>query len=609
MSGYYTLSLKIKRKTPKKVGFHYKKVYLREVNSTLNMALKNFRSIKTQKTKKPVKIFSLLDKIIPNNYFGKPQNRSRFYKIVANILTQSTHECLLLSTINKGFDYDSIPWLQIKEFKDDIEAKQNLLRNVNLFLLEQIVKPLVIFYYKPIKTLNANEIKFIRKEKFLSFESKIFDKLLKRGYISRIENSEEVEARGVLKIIPKQDNFRAIVSVYQNPEKKKFFKIITSKVYEAANQINLNTRSLYEAWLNFTEKVKDKEIFGIKLDIKDAYGNVNIATLREIILQLPTKYCTEEKKKFIIEHITNQYISFRRKIYKWNHGLLQGDHLSSCLCELYMAYLDQNYLQNFANGNFIHRTVDDYFFCSVNPHKVEDFAKVIKTFHPKCVNPRKTILNLPTAPTVQDEIPYCGKIFDLNTKQVRTLYHFPKGFEIRHKFKLWNFQRQILDPKSFLVKAMKFSFISNSFTKLDLNTAFNSQQTVFENFYDGMIYVGYKFDSAVMALRNNSLIDDLDFVWDVLQSNVAEYSSRVYKKIQKLQGRNYQKVTCGNLRVLAWRAFIAVFKRRNEVYKNLIKKIKSENTLTMKVPDLDFSYFCTLPDKFRHVQINRKVSI
>lgn len=42
-----------------------------------------------------------------------------------------------------------------------------------------------------------------------------------------------------------------------------------------------------------------------------------------------------------------------------------------------------------------------------------------------------------------NQIGYCGQIFDMNTKHVRTLYNFQKRTEIRHRFRFWNIYRSI----------------------------------------------------------------------------------------------------------------------------------------------------------------------
>ncbi|XP_008199630.2 telomerase reverse transcriptase isoform X1 [Tribolium castaneum] len=596
MVHYYRLSLKSRQKAPKTVNSKY--------HSILNIALKNFRLCKKHKTKKPVQILTLLQEIIPKSYFGTTTNLKRFYKVVEKILTQSSFECIHLSVLHKCYDYDAIPWLQNVE----PNLRPKLLLKHNLFLLDNIVKPLIAFYYKPIKTLNGHEIKFIRKEEYISFESKVFHKLKKMKYL--VEVQDEVKPRGVLNIIPKQDNFRAIVSIFPDSARKPFFKLLTSKIYKVLEEKYKTSGSLYTCWSEFTQKTQG-QIYGIKVDIRDAYGNVKIPVLCKLIQSIPTHLLDSEKKNFIVDHISNQFVAFRRKIYKWNHGLLQGDPLSGCLCELYMAFMDRLYFSNLDKDAFIHRTVDDYFFCSPHPHKVYDFELLIKGVYQ--VNPTKTRTNLPTHRHPQDEIPYCGKIFNLTTRQVRTLYKLPPNYEIRHKFKLWNFNNQISDdnPARFLQKAMDFPFICNSFTKFEFNTVFNDQKTVFANFYDAMICVAYKFDAAMMALRTSFLVNDFGFIWLVLSSTVRAYASRAFKKIVTYKGGKYRKVTFQCLKSIAWRAFLAVLKRRTEIYKGLIDRIKSREKLTMKFHDgeVDASYFCKLPEKFRFVKINRKASI
>ncbi|XP_044258393.1 uncharacterized protein LOC123007257 isoform X2 [Tribolium madens] len=595
---YFCLSLKSRKKTPKTVDSKY--------HSVLNTVLENLRVFKREKTKKPVKILKLLDKIIPKSYFGTTSNRKRFYKVVEKILTQSRFECMHLSVLYKYYDYDEIPWL--KDFEPNIQHK--ILQQHNLFLLDYVVKPLIAFYYKPVRTLNGYEIKFVRKEKFQSFQSKIFHKMKKMEYLIEVKDDDYVKPRGVLIIIPKEDNFRALVSIFPDPGKKSYYKVLTSKIYKVIEEKFKKKESLYKYWSEFTQKTQTP-IYGIKIDIRDAYGNVQIPILRNLILSLPTQFLNKEEKKFVINHITNQFVSFRRKTYKWNHGLLQGDRLSGCLCELYLAFTNDIHFPVFDDDGFVHRTVDDFFYCSPHLDKIYRFGEHIRYAHQ--VNSTKTRTNLSTFHHPQDEIPYCGKIFNMTTRQVRTLYKVTPQFEIRHKFRLWNFKNQIGDdnPRRFLEKAMEFSFISNSLTKFEMNTVFNNQKTVLENFYDAMIWVAFKFDAAVMALRSSFLNCDFSYIWIVLKSTIGTYSSRVFKRIDRLKGGNYKNITFICLKIIAWRAFLAVFKRRSVIYRKLINKIKTGTNLTMKFHDdeVEPTYFCTLPEKFRCLKINRKAPI
>lgn len=53
----------------------------------------------------------LINKIIPDDYFGNSKNRNAFGKIVERILTMSTHECVYKIFLVQGFDCDRIKWL------------------------------------------------------------------------------------------------------------------------------------------------------------------------------------------------------------------------------------------------------------------------------------------------------------------------------------------------------------------------------------------------------------------------------------------------------------------------------------------------------------------
>lgn len=58
---------------------------------------------------------------------------------------------------------------------------------------------------------------------------------------------------------------------------KFFFKHVSKKIYAVAKEICfVKTGSLYLHWKNYTDTVGDQHIYGIKVDIKDAFGMINI---------------------------------------------------------------------------------------------------------------------------------------------------------------------------------------------------------------------------------------------------------------------------------------------------------------------------------------------
>jgi hypothetical protein len=139
---------------------------------------------------------------------------------------------------------------------------------------------------------------------------------------------------------------------------------------------------------------------------------------------------------------------------------------------------------------------------------------------------------------------------------------------------------------------------------------FNSQRTVLENFFNGMIYAAYKFDAAVMALRSST--EDFNFVAQTLDNIVRKYASKVYEKIQKYKGVYHsQDLTFQVLRILGYKAFTLVFKRRNEIYKELVDQIRQVSKLKLNFfgSQFDSTYFNKLPQVFKDVKINRKASI
>lgn len=85
---------------------------LRQLQLIFVTVAKNARKVNSDVRNYTSDFFRLLDKIIPNEYFGSLKNRKEFYKIVKKILTQSRLECIYVSALVKSFNVDEVPWMQ-----------------------------------------------------------------------------------------------------------------------------------------------------------------------------------------------------------------------------------------------------------------------------------------------------------------------------------------------------------------------------------------------------------------------------------------------------------------------------------------------------------------
>lgn len=55
---------------------------------------------------------------------------------------------------------------------------------------------------------------------------------------------------------------------------------MSRKIQAAARKICfVKTDNLYLNWKEYVEKIKETKLYGAKIDVRDAYGNINISKL------------------------------------------------------------------------------------------------------------------------------------------------------------------------------------------------------------------------------------------------------------------------------------------------------------------------------------------
>uniref|UniRef100_A0A146L2Q2 Telomerase reverse transcriptase n=1 Tax=Lygus hesperus TaxID=30085 RepID=A0A146L2Q2_LYGHE len=98
-----------------------------------------------------------------------------------------------------------------------------------------------------------------------------------------------------------------------------------------------------------------------------------------IIQFLSEVYTTSYLKAVIIQYIKQNYVSLNgTKVFHQIKGLPQGCYLSSILCELYLADMDDIYFKHLKSENDVFvRGVDDYLYLTFDSQKADTFLKLI----------------------------------------------------------------------------------------------------------------------------------------------------------------------------------------------------------------------------------------
>lgn len=515
-------------------------------------------------------------------------------------------------------------WLQEEEL--DEKSSRKLLDQTNRHLIIFFVKPLITHFYEPVRSTRSYAVTFVPKSTWHSFQDNVLKDLINDGCLK--EDTAEKKCRGVLKIVPKTScetlEYRTYVicpKKFKKGEQKLishrqiYFKKINSIINGIVDELRVekldmkDKKCLFTAWKNYTDNKKSEPIYGIKLDIKDAFGHINILLLGEIIDKY-NNFFSPEDRNFILNRIKNQYVKFRGKIYKFERGILQGDPLSSSLCNLYIAHLESLKLKKFVKPeHFFHRVVDDYLFCSTRLENVREFENEFEKLFP--LNNAKTervFLN-----NNDYKLTYCGQIFNLSTKEVSKFYDIKsKNINIRNKFKLWNSNIPIVSKTKFILTSLKFSSNNFYFKPMELNTHFNTESKVLYNYFEGMSFLAYKFDVVIKSIVNfRETANSISNLYKTIKAIIYVYAKKCMTNIDKFGGKhNTGYISIQLLWKIGCKAFVLVLKRRNEFYKELLQHFNKEKLfLNLKGLTAKPSLFSRIPEPLQNLTINRKSKI
>jgi telomerase reverse transcriptase len=130
------------------------------------------------------------------------------------------------------------------------------------------------------------------------------------------------------------------------------------------------------------------------------------------------------------EHIRYNLVKVGRKYFRQRNGIPQGSILSSVLCNLFYAQMEQESL-GFLDPNeaVLLRLVDDFLLITTNSSSAMRFLQIMLKGQPKygiSVNPAKSLVNFSAAvdgvqiPRLEGShlFPYCGSLIDTRTLEI-----------------------------------------------------------------------------------------------------------------------------------------------------------------------------------------------
>ncbi|GKZ38872.1 hypothetical protein AbraIFM66950_011420 [Aspergillus brasiliensis] len=144
------------------------------------------------------------------------------------------------------------------------------------------------------------------------------------------------------------------------------------------------------------------------------------------------EFNAEDLLDLLDDHVRNNLIKFGRNFFRQRNGIPQGSVLSSMLCNLFYADMEQQvlgFLQSDKDKALLVRLVDDFLLVTTESSLAMRFLQVMIPGQPAygvSVNPAKSLINFAAAvdgiqiPRLVDTrlFPYCGSLIDTRSLEI-----------------------------------------------------------------------------------------------------------------------------------------------------------------------------------------------
>lgn len=490
--------------------------------------------------------------IIPKEVFGSNYNWRKFMQILEKVCTASVHENIPIDFLVHNWRIADIKWLTLAN------NPSKMLKKVVICLLDLIkfgILGQLFFIQQDRKTYEGH---LFPLNKYQQLYDKAIADMVKKSQLIPVQNNVS-NCTTVLRILPRNNmqSFRPIVRTQLLKDINRFEVNIMLDAFPGHFEKNV-----YKAWMQCLKNSGNGSLYAIKIDLQDAFSNVDIQKLNNSINKLSrNRYL----KNSIFSVNDGPVIRcHKNKQYYWHRGLMQGMVFAAKLCELDRRFFDNTYLISLIkNAAFFHRTVDDYLYCSTNKHDILRFQAILEKH---ClISKNKTETNIDNANT---RITYAGRIFNMATKEIEIKIDPVETY--RYKSKLY--YSAPFDSIENLRRICDFAYNCFNFNKVLINGTFNSKEVVLQNYFKGMITVAFKL---LCAIKERFRFAPVEFEKIILKI-ISNYVNRCYlliTKTAKQNGKPYyipKKV----FKVIGIRAFILVLKKRYTLHVDVINYLK-----------------------------------
>lgn len=547
----------------------------------------------------------IISHVVPLSLLGSKQNFKLFLKGVKKVVYGSHHQRFGLSSMVHGFKLSHVLWLH--ESLPSNSLRLHVLACLVKWLL-LYVQNIIHKMWRPV-ALASKEIVFYEKVLWQKRMKDEIDSLVRSRSIRPIENEdlkEKVRHIGHTRFIVKHDGLRPI-TVFKKPSNaadstlRQHARMLVSQFahYSGSTNTFLSPRVdslLQDGLLKIIScypcPVTRPQYYFVKVDVKDAYGSIHHATLLQILdtvyqktrpmngdlemrnVKLGRKTCVmfespslvmppnvikgskikDAKIEPVLRHIRD-YIAFlgtsiSGQVYRIRHGIPQGMHLSSALCELYYSSLDSKHLKEFQETEkdevFI-RYCDDYLFLTPHKERAEKFLTKTHVYF-SCehvrFNAAKTLTNL-YSPVLT--VAFCGYSVDINMFNLQSNFLSYKNTNIVHSFDL----SKTKNPGRIILQRMK---IVLKLHPALLDKRINSKLVAVTNIYQASLLLAFRFYAYVNCYIPAGNLNP-NLVLQCIKKGQRIIKNRVFRGVAKSCAGEW--LSQDEIRLVVFKAFIA----------------------------------------------------
>uniref|UniRef100_T1J3Z4 Telomerase reverse transcriptase n=1 Tax=Strigamia maritima TaxID=126957 RepID=T1J3Z4_STRMM len=236
-------------------------------------------------------------------------------------------------------------------------------------------------------------------------------------------------------------------------------------------------------------------------------------------------------------------------------GIVQGQMLSSILCNIYYGAMDNQHLSKYTknSGNFLIRLIDDYLFVSPNIDEANQFlAQMVAGFDDfnSQINSSKCCTNLresgdvfPEIQTIRDDtrMPWLGSQIDVTSLDIFIDYSRYGNIETDSTI-----ARQFWKSSMFMKEKVLNSLKSKSSESIYFDESCNSIKCVTQNVYELFLIAAFRL---VCYIRFSGRKKGADYIFDIIRT----CSDSVFKILRRLKKKT--SLTKFEVRYLSLRAF------------------------------------------------------